>query len=385
MLEGGLLWFREPRRTRVWIASKPTSGISMLGSGASRSHFRESRSAACHRVGEAADRQKSIILSEALRLGVDDMTGTPLEPMSTPRVFTRRSIGIGVASGVLVAGALGQFDGAARGLAVLNGLAAGAVALAGSICMRDGRFAFLLEKEYQRRLGVGMLACMAATMVAPMVSVEHAIGRGLLDRGDERALSLLFGCTAFAAYFLRGIMVRLAHLDGDAATAGPRLDHVPPSPGELGPMTPLRVFTARSTGIGIATGVLVAIALGQLLDAARGLAILNGLAAGALAQALSIGDLRGGWWFDTTGNRRRPGVRALAYAVMMAPTLFVHRYIELAPADEVAVSVLFLLIGFASCILGGMMATLAYLDRDAVAADLRLHRVTPPPGERRGS
>ena len=116
-------------------------------------------------------------------------------------------------------------------------------------------------------------------------------------------------------------------------------------------MPTLRVFTPRSTGIGIASGVLVAISLGQLLGAAWALAILNGLAAGALAQALSIGDLHGGW-FDTTDNRRRPGIRALAYAVMMAPTVFVHHYIELRPADEVAVSSLFVLTGFASCILG---------------------------------
>lgn len=38
-------------------------------------------------------------------------------------------------------------------------------------------------------------------------------------------------------------------------------------------MSPVRVFTARSTGIGIATGVLVAIALEQLLCAPWGLAI----------------------------------------------------------------------------------------------------------------
>ena len=65
-----------------------------------------------------------------------------------------------------VAGALGQLVGAAWGLVVLNSLAAGALALAGSICMRDGRFAFLLEKEYQRRLGVRVLGF--AAMVAPI-------------------------------------------------------------------------------------------------------------------------------------------------------------------------------------------------------------------------
>ena len=89
--------------------------------------------------------------------------------------------------------------------------------------------------------------------------------------------------------------------------------------------------------------------------------------------------------FDTTDDRRRPGIRALAYAVMMAPALFVHHYIELRPADEIAVSLVFVLTGFASDILGGIMTTLAYLARDALAVDPRLHRVTPLPAERRGS
>ena len=131
--------------------------------------------------------------------------------------------------------------------------------------------------------------------------------------------------------------------------------------------------------------MLVAIALEQLLGAPWGLAILNGLAAGALALALSCGVLGDGWFFDTTDNQRRPGTWALAYAVMIAPPLFVHNYIELRPTDEVAVSLLFMLTGFASCTLGDIMATLVYLDGDAAAADPRLHRVTPPPGERHGT
>ena len=299
-----------------------------------------------------------------------------IEPMPTLRVFTSRSIGIGVASGVLVAGTLGQLVGAAWGLVLLPSLAAGALALAISVSMRHAKFAFLLEKAHERQLGVGMLTYVA--MVPPIFFVDVAIGIEPFNRGDELALSLLFGLTATAAYLLGGIMVTLAHLDGDAVAADPRLHRVTLAPGERGPMTPLRVFTARSTGIGIATGVLVAIALGQFLGAAWGSAILNGLAAGAVALALSIDDLRGGW-FDTTDHRRRPGIRALAYAVMMAPTLFVHHYVEFRPADEVAVSLLFLLTGFASYTLAGIMATLVYLGDAAAAPDPRLHRVTPPP------
>ena len=141
--------------------------------------------------------------------------------MSTVRVFTPRSTGISIAGGVLVAGAFGQFVDAAWGLAILNGLAAGALALVGSVCMRHGRFAFLTEKAHQRQFGVGMLTY--AVMMPPMFFVDGAIGTGLLDRGDELALSLLFGSTAFAAYNLGGIMTMLAYLDGDAAVADPRL------------------------------------------------------------------------------------------------------------------------------------------------------------------
>ena len=180
-----------------------------------------------------------------------------------------------------------------------------------------------------------MLANVA--MLPPIFFVDDAIGIGLFNPGDELALSLLFGLTGPAAYFLGGILVMLAYLDGEEATADPHLQRVALPLGARGRMNALRVFTARSTGIGIATGALVACAFAQLLGAAWGLAALNGLAAGALALALSSDDLRGGW-FDTTRDRRRTGIRALAYAVMMAPTLFAHRYIEVRPADEVAVS-----------------------------------------------
>lgn len=111
----------------------------------------------------------------------------------------------------------------------------------------------------------------------------------------------------------------------------------------------------------------------------------EGLAAGALVLALSTG-LREGLLDTTDYHQRRPGIWAVAYAVMIAPLVFVHHYIELRPADEFAVSLLFAFTGLASYTLGSIMATLVYLDGDAAtAADARLHRVTPPPGERRGT
>ena len=288
--------------------------------------------------------------------------------MQPLRVFTPRSIGIGVTSGALVGGWLGWLVGAAWGLVALNSLAAGALALAGSICMRDGRFAFLMVDR--SRPGVGMLA--SAALMAPMFFVDDAIGIELLNRGDELALSLLFGFTGCTAGTLGGVMVTLAHLDCEEAAGAPRRQGVAPTP------RPLRVFTTKSTGIGIATGALLALALGQLLGATWGLATLNGLAAGALALAVSTG-LRDGL-LDTTDNQRWPGLWGLAYAVMIAPPVFTHHYIELRPADEIGLAVLLALTGFATYVLGGVMATLNHLDDDDSTSDSRQHRVTPPPG-----
>ncbi len=297
----------------------------------------------------------------------------------TVRLLTPRSIGIGVGSGVLVAVAFGQIYGVAWGLAVLDGLAAGALALATSICLRDGRFAGLMETGRHRRRDVGIVA--ACTIAAPALFVADALGIELLDRGDGSALSLLFACTGSAACTLSGIMATWTPPDGGVGAVGPRLHGVVPSYGGHGPMTPRRAFSAQPYAIAMATGVLVAIVLRQFLDLAWGLAILNGLAAGGLALALSIGgDLVGGW-FDATDNRSRSGVRGLTCTVMVAPPLLVHRYVELRPADEFAVSLLFMLTAAAAYVLGGVLAALEHLDGDmSVPVDPRLHRVTPPPG-----
>ena len=242
------------------------------------------------------------------------------------------------------------------------GLAAGALALATSICLRDGRFAALMETGRHRRRDVGIVA--ACTIVAPALFVEDALGIELLDRGDGSALSLLFACTGSAACILSGIMATWAPTDGSVGAAGPRLHRVAPPYGGHGPMTPRRAFRAQSYAIAMATGVLVAILLRQFLDLAWGLAILSGLAAGGLALALSVGGDLGGRWFHATDNRRRSGVRGLTFTVMLAPALLVHRTVELRPADEFAVSLLFALTAAAAYVLGGVMAALEHLDGD---------------------
>ena len=144
------------------------------------------------------------------------------------------------------------------------------------------------------------------------------------------------------------------------------------------------VFTVRSVAVGFAIGVLVAAWVGWLRGTAVGLAVLTGLAAGALALAVyvSLHDGR----FDVMSNRRRLGVRALVGIVVLTPMLFVDDVIELqlSEADQATLSLLFGLTGLAAFALGAIVATLNHLDGDdAVDPDPRLHRLTPPPGDRR--
>lgn len=146
------------------------------------------------------------------------------------KVFTARSVVIGVASGVLVSAVLGPLVGASRGLAILNGLVAGAGALALAGCLlRDGRFSFMSATASQRRIGVWMLAWLS--MSSAMFFVRSAIGDDLSSPADRLALSLLFGFTGFTSYAFGGIMATLEHLDGDDA-ADPRLHRMTPPSGE---------------------------------------------------------------------------------------------------------------------------------------------------------
>ena len=140
------------------------------------------------------------------------------------QVFTKRSAGIGVATGALVAAGFGQLAGASWGLAALNGLAAGALALAVAIVLRDGRFDFM---NTRRRRGLWVFAWIV--IATPWFLVDDVIELQL-SRVDEAALTLLFGLTGFAAYALGAITATLDHLDGDEASADPRLHRVTPSP-----------------------------------------------------------------------------------------------------------------------------------------------------------
>ena len=124
----------------------------------------------------------------------------------------------------------------------------------------------------------------------------------------------------------------------------------------------MQVVTTKSVAVGVATGALVAVVVGQLIGAPWMLAGLNGLAAGALALAMSIvvGDGR----FGVMNVRRRPGLRAFAYAVMFLPAFMAGSVmeVELARAEGLALALLFLFTGFAAHALGGILSTLEHLE-----------------------
>lgn len=132
----------------------------------------------------------------------------------------------------------------------------------------------------------------------------------------------------------------------------------------------MKVFTARSTGISITTGVLAVGLFGQLMGAPWGLAILNGLTIGAVVLLVACaGRLK--LLFQpmlrdpATMLRWRPqlGVWMVTWTVFLAPTYFAMFFIELDPATEAALTSLFFAT-FTGAYLGGMVgATLEQRDR----------------------
>ena len=144
-----------------------------------------------------------------------------------PSVFPARSVSVGIATGTIVAAALGRLVVAPWGLAVLTGFAAGACALAVPITMRDGRFDVLGTSVTRRHLGIRLLA--HGVLLLPMFFIDEVIA---LSRPVGLALALLLGLTGTAAYILGGIMATLNHLEGDDVEDDPRLHRVTPSRGD---------------------------------------------------------------------------------------------------------------------------------------------------------
>lgn len=151
-------------------------------------------------------------------------------------VFTVRSVGIGIVFGVLVAAGFGQFYGTDWGLAAMNGLSAGALALAVSISMSDDRLEWYSNRP--GRQGVGMLAFIVMmiplTFVREFIAVDRFIEEeklvemyGFIDTArasaNAFAVSMLILTTGFATYGLGCIKAKLEHLDGDESGDPPLL------------------------------------------------------------------------------------------------------------------------------------------------------------------
>ncbi|MCY4506670.1 MAG: hypothetical protein OXG35_06880 [Acidobacteria bacterium] len=114
------------------------------------------------------------------------------------------------------------------------------------------------------------------------------------------------------------------------------------------------VFTWRSSAAALATGVLVAVALGQLLGAPWGLAVITGLPAGAAVLGVAFGARNG--LFRTRPRPWGPapltGAFLVGQTVVLVPAMLSGVFLELSPATEATLQLLFLLAGFAALMFG---------------------------------
>ena len=126
-----------------------------------------------------------------------------------------------------------------------------------------------------------------------------------------------------------------------------------------------RVFTRRSSVAALATGVLVAVALGQLFGAPWGLAAITGLPAAATVLGGSFAAR------NRLFSARRPypwgpapwaGAWFVGYFVAMLPGLTLGALLELNWATEAAIQLLFLLSGLAALMFGYIVRMLEPLD-----------------------
>ena len=158
------------------------------------------------------------------------------------------------------------------------------------------------------------------------------------------------------------------------------------------------VFTVRSVGVGIAAGMLVAVAFGLFAGASWGLAAVNGLSAGTLVCTIYIGmnDDRVDWNSVPPGRR---GTWKLAYSVILVPALFLEYLtgfgfgnvdppllngMEFGVVDLLALKALILTTGSAAYALGNITAKLEHLIGDE-SMDPHPLRVTPHDGPRHSS
>lgn len=144
-----------------------------------------------------------------------------------------------------------------------------------------------------------------------------------------------------------------------------------------------RVFTRRSSAAGLATGVLLAVVLGQLIGAPWGLAAITGLPAGATALGVSFGARNG-----LFRRRRRPwgpvpwaAAWFVGYFVAMLPAVTLSAFLDLNWATKATIRLLLLLSGLTALMFGYIVRMLEPLDAAEDASDASLSSATPQPAD----
>ena len=148
-----------------------------------------------------------------------------------------------------------------------------------------------------------------------------------------------------------------------------------------------RVFTRRSSVAALVTGVLVAVALGQLIGAPWGLAAITGLPAGAAVLGASFGARNG--LFRVRPRPWRPvpwaGAWFIGLFVTMLPAYTVTAFLELNWAAKATIQLLLLLSGLSALMFGYIMRMLEQVDVAEDAGDEPPGSVVSSAGDRHPS
>ncbi len=149
-----------------------------------------------------------------------------------------------------------------------------------------------------------------------------------------------------------------------------------------------RVFTRRLSAAALATGVLVAVALGQLFGAPWGLAAITGLRRGPPCSACPSAQETG---CSARGRGRGDpahwvGAMFVGHFVATFPALTLSAFLELSWAIKATIQLLLLLSGLAALMFGYIARMLEPLDAAEDASGGSLSSATPRPADqRRGS
>ena len=140
-----------------------------------------------------------------------------------------------------------------------------------------------------------------------------------------------------------------------------------------------RVFTRRSSVAALVTGVLVAVALGELIEAPWGLAAITGLPAGATVLGVSFGARNG--LFRTRSRPWGPapwgGAWFVGYFVATLPAFTLSAFLELNWATKATIQLLLFLSGLTALMFGYIVRMLEPLDTAEDPSDACPSGATP--------